>query len=157
MAPEEPLLGQLKEAEKKAYQELVKEVKPRPPVLRNALFAFGVGGAICAGGQLFSFLFQRWGLAAQEANTAALLVLVFLGAFLTGLGVYDCLVQFGGAGGIIPITGFANSIVSPAMEFRREGLVFGTCARMFTVAGPVLVYGFVTAVIIGLVFALASR
>lgn len=138
-----------KEAEQH-YQQLVKKVKPRPPVLRNALGAFAAGGLICTLGQAIAILFQKGGLSPPEATTATLVLLIFLGALLTGLGVYDRLTQIGGAGTIIPITGFSNSIVSPALEFKREGFVLGVGARMFTVAGPVLVYGFIASVLIGL-------
>lgn len=90
------------------------------------------------------------GLVEQDASAAVVMIMVFLGALLTGLGVYDNIVKVGGAGAIVPITGFANSIVAPALEFKREGFVYGVGARMFTIAGPVLVYGFLTSIIIGL-------
>jgi stage V sporulation protein AC len=88
----------------------------------------------------------------QDANTLVSITMVFLGAFLTGIGVYDDIGKFAGAGSIVPITGFANSIVSPAMEFKREGFVFGAAAKMFTIAGPVIVYGVSTSIIIGLIY-----
>ncbi|MGB9885909.1 MAG: stage V sporulation protein AC [Moorellales bacterium] len=133
-----------------SYQKLVGQVKPKPPVVRNALAAFLVGGSLCALAQLFTLMLLRAGLNAAEAAPVTAMVMVFLGAFLTGLGVYDNLAKWGGAGAMIPITGFANSIVAPAMEFRHEGFVFGVGARLFTVAGPVLVYGLVASVLVGL-------
>ncbi|MBC7346445.1 MAG: stage V sporulation protein AC [Clostridia bacterium] len=150
-----PLDDQLRQQQQQydqaAYQQLVNQVKPKPPVARNCLGAFLVGGAICTLGQAIVLFFMRSGLSLADAGTAAVMVMVFLGALLTGLGVYDNLAKIGGAGSIIPITGFANSIVSPALEFKREGFVFGMATRMFTVAGPVLVYGLVSAVLMGLI------
>ncbi|MDN5348330.1 MAG: stage sporulation protein [Clostridia bacterium] len=134
-----------------AYQKLVDQVKPKPKVLINALNAFWVGGSICALGQLIILGFRGAGLSLKDAGSATIIIMIFLGALLTGLGVYDRIGKFAGAGSIIPITGFANSIVAPAMEFKQEGFIFGVAARMFTVAGPVLVYGFVLSVIIGLI------
>jgi len=140
-----------KQADQEAYRWLVEQHKPKAPVKRNLLLAFLVGGTICAAGQVIMNYFQGAGLGAKEAAAATSLVMVFLGAFLTGLGVYDSIGKVGGAGSIVPITGFANSIVSSAMEFKREGYVYGLGARLFTVAGPVLVYGFIVSVLIGLV------
>lgn len=146
----EPQLKQ--QAQQQEYQQLLNGVRPRPPVLKNTILAFLVGGAICAIGQLFWLMFAWYGLNSKEAGTATLLVMIFLSAMLTGLGVYDVIGKFGGAGSIIPITGFANSIVAPAMEFKREGFVFGVGARIFTVAGPVLVHGFLVSTVIGLIY-----
>lgn len=140
------------EAEKWAYKKLVSRFQPRPPVVRNAFWAFVVGGLICVLGQVFINLYRQAGLAETEAATGASITLVFLSALLTGLGVYDQIGRFAGAGSIVPITGFANSIVAPALEFKREGLIFGVAARLFTYAGPVLVYGFVTSWLIGLAY-----
>lgn len=126
---------------------------PKSRVLWQCVKAFVVGGLICCLGQLIAD-FARSALLLTEVYVSAFtaIVLVFLAALLTGLGVYDKLGHFAGAGSIVPITGFANSIVSPAMEFRREGLVMGVGAKLFTVAGPVLVYGVSISVIIGLVY-----
>ena len=137
--------------EQQKYQELTKKHTPRPSLLKNGLGAFFVGGAICAFGQVLFNLFAAAGLVARDANSAVIMIMIFLGALLTGIGVYDSITKFGGAGAIIPITGFANSIVAPAMEFKQEGYVFGVGAKMFTVAGPVLVYGFLTSVLVGLI------
>ena len=116
------------------------------------LRSFWVGGVICVIGQMITDCFANlllWG--AQAASTAASICLIFLSALLTGIGVYDRIGKYAGAGSIVPITGFANSVVSPAMEFRREGLVMGVGAKMFTLAGPVLVYGICSSVIVGLI------
>lgn len=103
-------------------------------------------------GQIIINLFRLGGLTVSEASAAATAVLIFLGALLTGLGVYDDIAKFAGAGSIVPVTGFANSIVAPALEFKREGYILGVGARLFTVAGPVLVYGIVTSIIVGLLY-----
>lgn len=134
------------------YQALSKQISPRPTVIKNTIRAFFVGGFICMIGQIIINLFVLGGLKSPEASAAATAVLIFLGALLTGLGVYDDITRFAGAGSIVPVTGFANSIVAPALEFKREGYVLGVGARLFTVAGPVLVYGIVTSIIVGLLF-----
>ncbi|SMB98474.1 stage V sporulation protein AC [Thermanaeromonas toyohensis ToBE] len=152
----EQISQQRQEYEQQVYQKLVDQVKPKPKVLVNALNAFWVGGVICAIGQIITLAFRSGGLPPQDAANATTMVMVFLGAFLTGLGVYDQIGKFAGAGSIIPITGFANSIVSPALEFKREGFVFGVGARLFMVAGPVIIYGLVTSVIVGLIAYLTS-
>lgn len=138
------------------YRWRVQQKKPRPPVLRDTVLAFVVGGLICVLGQAVLSFFQSLGMSAKEAAGPTASVMVFLGAFFTGLGWYDELGKFAGAGSVVPITGFANSIVSPAMEFKREGFVLGVGARMFVVAGPVLVYGTVTAVVVGIIYWLTS-
>jgi len=139
------------QAEQQKYQQMVQSVKPKQTWLKNAIAAFVVGGAITAFAQVIQNILQAVGLAQKEAGTTTLVIMVFLGAFFTGLGIYDNLGKFAGAGSIVPITGFANSIVSPALEFKREGFVYGVAAKMFTIAGPVLVYGFLISVIIGLI------
>lgn len=138
------------EAIKKQYQKNVEQVTPKPPVLKNILWAFVVGGLICVIGQGFQDFYLSMELAKKDAAAATSITMVFLGAFLTGLGVYDEIGKRAGAGSIVPITGFANSIVACAMEFKREGFVFGVGAKMFVIAGPVIVYGLVTAFIVGL-------
>lgn len=136
----------------KEYHEIVEQIKPQPRILLNCLLAFIIGGLICVIGQVFLNYYSQIGLTDQEAGSATSATMVFLGAFLTGLGVYDTIGKYGGAGSIVPITGFANSIVAPAMEFKREGFVLGVGARMFIIAGPVLVYGFLASVIVGLIY-----
>ncbi|WP_406676248.1 stage V sporulation protein AC [Moorella sp. ACPs] len=137
--------------DQQAYQRLADSVKPRPRVIANALNAFWIGGTISALAQIITLIFTSAGLNPRDAASATVIVMVFLGAFLTGLGIYDEIGKVAGAGSIIPITGFANSIVAPAMEYKREGFVFGVAARMFNIAGPVLVYGFIVSVLIGLI------
>ena len=134
------------------YQKKVDTITPKPPILKNICWAFVVGGLICTFGQILTDYFSGLGFPKKEASAYATAILVFLGAFFTGLGIYDELGKRAGAGSIVPITGFANSIVAPAMEFKREGYVFGVGAKMFVIAGPVLVYGLVTAFIIGLIY-----
>lgn len=138
--------------EQQEYQKFVKKKLPSPPILKNCIMAFFVGGFICVIGQLVLNFFISRGLSLKEAGAHTSVVMVFLGAFLTGLGVYDRIGKIAGAGSIVPITGFANSIVSPAMEFKREGYVFGLAAKMFVVAGPVLVYGTVVSALVGLIY-----
>lgn len=142
--------------EQQDYQKFIKEKQPNPPYLRNIIMAFLVGGLICIIGQIILNFYISRGLTLKEASACTSATMVFLGAFLTGLGIYDKIGQRAGAGSIVPITGFANSIVSPAMEFKREGYVFGVAAKMFVVAGPVLVYGITTATIIGFIYYLIN-
>ena len=134
------------------YQNKVNTITPKPPIFKNICWAFVVGGFICTFGQFVTDYFIGLGFPHKEASAYATAVLVFLGAFFTGLGVYDELGKRAGAGSIVPITGFTNSIVAPAMEFKREGYVFGVGAKMFVIAGPVLVYGMITAFLIGLIY-----
>jgi stage V sporulation protein AC len=134
------------------YKTLTQKYTPKPTYAKNILRAFLVGGVICAIGQVAINLFSYIGLTRIEASNAATATMIFLGALLTGLGVYDEIGKFGGAGSIVPVTGFANSIVSPALEFKREGYVQGVGAKLFTVAGPVLVYGIAASIVIGVIF-----
>ncbi len=134
------------------YQTLTQQYTPKPTIVKNVVRAFIVGGIICSIGQLFINLFISLGLERVEAATAATATMIFLGALLTGLGIYDEIGKFGGAGSIVPVTGFANSIVAPAMEFRREGYVMGVGAKLFTVAGPVLVYGITASILVGFAY-----
>lgn len=136
----------------KWYEQKYNQAKPKPPLVKNMIWAFVVGGAICTLGQLVMNYFLDMGLSKKEALGPTSAVMVFLGALFTGLGVYDELGRRAGAGSIVPITGFANSIVAPAMEFKREGFVFGIAAKMFVIAGPVIVYGVATAVVVGLIY-----
>ena len=135
-----------------SYKTLVHQITPKPTILKNMLRAFIVGGVICAIGQVIINLFVLGGLTGIEASTAATATMIFLGALLTGLGIYDEIGKFAGAGSIVPVTGFANSIVAPAMEFKREGYVLGVGAKLFTVAGPVLVYGITTSIVVGIAY-----
>ena len=142
---------------KEEYREYAKRRAPRSHVRRNALRAFLMGGAICCLGQLLIDLYTGFGLEKDAAGTASSITLVLLAALLTGLGVYDELAKLGGAGTLVPITGFANAVAAPALEFKTEGLVAGTGARMFVIAGPVLVYGVGSSVLYGLLLVLLGQ
>lgn len=134
------------------YAELVKSLAPKSDLNRGMLRAFWVGGLICCMGQAIQdVLGHVFGWGAVSASTASSILLIFISALLTGIGVYDRIGKYAGAGSIVPITGFANSVVSPAMEFRREGLVMGVGAKLFTLAGPVLTYGVSASIIAGLI------
>lgn len=134
------------------YAQLVERLSPKSEIGKGLVRSFWVGGVICMIGQgitdIFAYGFE-WG--AQASSTATSITLIFLSALLTGVGVYDRIGKYAGAGSIVPITGFANSVVAPAMEFRREGLVMGVGAKLFTLAGPVLVYGISSSIIVGLI------
>ena len=121
---------------------------------KNLVWAFLVGGTICTIGQGLSNLYQSWGLDKDQAGTAVSVTLIFAAALLTGLGCFDKLAKRAGAGTLVPITGFANAMVSPALEFKSEGLITGTAAKLFVVAGPVLVFGISASVIYGLILLL---
>jgi stage V sporulation protein AC len=145
----------LKTAQQEEYHHLVNSVKPKPPILKNCLWAFVVGGLICVIGQLILNYLIFLGTNKEDAGSLTAIIMIFLGALFTGIGVYDDLGQKAGAGSIVPITGFANAIVASAMEFKREGYIFGVGARIFSIAGPTLVFGFVASVLIGLIKFLA--
>ena len=134
----------------KEYDALVRQLSPRSPIYKDTALAFAVGGGICTLGQLIGRLWEQLGLTAQEAGTATAVTLVFLSVVLTSLGLYHRLARYAGAGTLVPITGFANAVASPAIDFRAEGLVMGTAVKMFTVAGPVIVYGTAASVVYGL-------
>lgn len=133
------------------YQQYVKQKAPKSPLLKDTVLAFVVGGAICVVGQLILNGWTAAGLEEKTAGTATSRTLVFLSALLTGLNLYNKLARFGGAGTLVPITGFANAVVSAAIEFKAEGRVPGTGAKMFLIAGPVIVYGTLAAVVYGAV------
>ena len=134
------------------YGKLVKELSPNSPSLKNCIFAFLIGGAICTIGQVFSNLYTYLGLEQTDAGTATSMTMVAISAILTGFSLYDNIAKHAGAGTLVPITGFANAMVSPALEFKSEGFITGMAARMFTVAGPVIVFGTVASVIYGLFY-----
>lgn len=135
----------------KEYQKLVKQKRPRVPVVRNFIVAFVVGGLICVVGQFIMNYFIRQGLSQQEAVAPTLAAMIFLGALFTGLRIYDELGEFAGAGAAVPITGFSNTVVSAAMDFKREGFVLGMGSKMFLIAGPVLVFGILTGFAVALI------
>ena len=136
------------------YREYSKRHAPRTHVVKNIINAFWVGGLICCIGQLFFSIYSAAGLDQQAAGTAESITLVLIGAALTGLGLYDDIAKIAGAGTLVPITGFANSVVAPALEFKTEGFITGTAAKMFVIAGPVIVYGISASVIYGLALVL---
>lgn len=136
----------------KRYGELVKELSPKSPVWKDCVFAFVSGGLICVLGQVLINWYGRLGLDKQSASGAASMSLVCLAALLTGLGVFDDIAKHTGAGTLVPITGFANSVAAPAVEFQTEGMILGTAAKMFTIAGPVIVYGVSASVVYGVIY-----
>lgn len=136
---------------KKQYAQMTKSQSPDSPFLKNCIWAFVTGGAICTIGQILINVYQAFGMKELDASNAATVTLIFLGAFLTGLHVYDKLAKHAGAGSLVPITGFANAMVSPALEFKSEGFVLGLGAKIFTIAGPVLVYGITASILYGFV------
>lgn len=142
---------------KQEYQKYIKDKVPKPTYLRNLIFAFLVGGLICTFGEIINNYLANLGLNEESIATGTSIAMVFLGSLLTGLGIYDRIGKIGGAGASIPITGFANSIVAPAMEFKREGFIFGVAAKMFIIAGPVLVYGIGGSVLVGILKILLKR
>ena len=141
----------------KDYQALTEELAPKSPMGKDCFNAFWIGGLICALGQFFLNLYKNIGLDQELAGTAASMTLVALSALLTGLSLYDNIAKYAGAGTLVPITGFANSISAPAVEFKTEGMILGTAAKMFTIAGPVIVYGVSASVIYGLIYWISTQ
>ena len=137
---------------KKAYQEYVDKKTPNSPILKNCFNAFWVGGLICTIGQIILNICKERGFDTQASGTIVSILLIGIAAFLTGLNLFNKIGKFAGAGSLIPITGFANSIVSPAMEYKSEGYVMGGGGKMFTVAGPVLVFGISASIIVGIIY-----
>lgn len=138
------------------YGKLVRRSSKKSPLVKDTALAFAVGGAICVVGQLITNGWSAAGLNEEDAGTAASCSLVLLSALLTGLNLYNKIAKFGGAGTLVPITGFANAVVSPAIDFKSEGFVTGMAAKMFLVAGPVIVFGTVASVLYGVVLMLLS-
>ena len=136
----------------KQYQQRVQELSPKSPMGMDCLNAFLIGGAICLIGQIFMNLYSSLDLSKEAAGTATSITLVSLSALLTGLSLYDNLAKYGGAGTLVPITGFANAIAAPAVEFKTEGFILGVGAKIFTIAGPVIVYGLAASSVYGLVY-----
>lgn len=136
----------------KQYANLVKKLSPKSPIGRDCFNAFWIGGLICTIGQLFLNFYTNLGLEKDAAGTACSMSLVALSALLTGLSVYDDIAKHAGAGTLVPITGFANAIAAPAVEFQTEGFILGVGARMFTIAGPVIVYGVCASVVYGFLY-----
>ena len=136
------------------YNQYVSDKADPSPLWKDCLWAFCVGGAICAGGQGLLALYQSWGASKEDASSWVSISLIFLASLLTGLGVFDNIAKHAGAGTLVPITGFANAVVSPAIDFKSEGFVTGMAAKMFTVAGPVIVFGTVASVLYGIILKL---
>lgn len=136
----------------KEYGELVKKLSPKSPIWKDCLCAFVIGGLICTLGQVFMNVYEALGLNKTDTGTATCISLIFLSALLTGLSLYDNIAKFAGAGTLVPITGFANAITAPAVEFKTEGFILGVGAKMFTIAGPVILYGISAGVVYGLIY-----
>ena len=141
-----------KQMNKKAYGEYVKASMPKSPLLKDCAFAFLVGGLICSLAESLLHLYLYWKIPEETAKTLVPVTLVFVSALLTGLGVFDDIAKFAGAGTLVPITGFANAVAAPAIENKSEGLIMGVGAKMFTIAGPVIVYGTLCSVVYGVIY-----
>ena len=137
---------------KKTYKEYVNKKSPNSPILKNCFNAYWVGGLICTIGQIIMNIRKERGFDQTTSGTIVSIILIAISAFLTGLNIFNKIGKFAGAGSLVPITGFANSIVSPAMEYKSEGYVMGVGGKMFTVAGPVLVFGISTSIAVGLIY-----
>ena len=140
----------------KEYDALVRQLSPRSPIGKDTALAFVIGGAICTVGQLISAGWQSLGLTQADASAATSVTLVFLSVLATSLGLYHRLARYAGAGTLVPITGFANTVASPAIDFRAEGVITGTAVKMFTVAGPVIVFGTAASVVYGVILCLLA-
>jgi stage V sporulation protein AC len=136
----------------KEYEKLSASLAPKSPIWKDCFHAFWIGGLICVLGQIAINIYLSFGLEKQDASTAASMSLVALSALLTGLSLYDDIAKHAGAGTLVPITGFANAVSAPAVEFKTEGMILGTAAKMFTIAGPVIVYGISAGVVYGLIY-----
>ena len=137
---------------KQTYQKYVNKKSPNSPILKNCFNAFWVGGLICTVGQIIMNICTERGLSSDLSGTIVSIILIGISAFLTGLNIFNKIGKFAGAGSLVPITGFANSIVSPAMEYKSEGYVMGVGSKMFTVAGPVLVFGISASIVVGIFY-----
>lgn len=141
----------------KQYDEMVKKASPNSPIVLDCIKAFLIGGAICCFGQLLFYIFRKSGMSLDESRSLVSIALIIITAILTGIGVFDKIAKHAGAGTIVPITGFANSVVSPAMEFKSEGFIMGTGASIFKVAGPVILYGTTAASLYGLIYFIVEK
>ena len=138
--------------DKKKYNEMTKKASPPSPKLKDFVWAYIVGGAICVIGQLLNELYAAFDLPEKVVKMAVPVSIIFLAALLTGLGLFDKIARRAGAGTLVPITGFANAVVSPAIEFKNEGYILGVGAKIFTIAGPVIMYGTVASVVYGVIY-----
>lgn len=141
----------------KQYGEMVKKASPGSPMLIDCIKAFLIGGAICCFGQLLFYIYSKSGMSTDESRMLVSVTLIVLTAILTGIGVFDKIAKHAGAGTIVPITGFANSVVSPALEFKSEGFIMGTGASIFKIAGPVILYGTTAASLYGLIYFIVEK
>lgn len=141
----------------KKYDEMVKKASPSSPVFKNCLWAFGVGGAICCLGEVLFKLYGMFGMNTVETRTMVSVTLIVIAAILTGIGIFDKIAKHAGAGTVVPITGFANSVVAPALEHKSEGFVMGTGANIFKVSGPVIAYGILSSTVFGLVYYIVQK
>lgn len=140
------------------YGNLTKKIAPKSPIFKDTLFAFLTGGTICTIGQiLYSVYYDILKLTVSDSKTYVSITLIFISALFTGLGIYDKIAKFGGAGTLVPITGFANAMVSPALEFKTEGYVLGLGTKIFAIAGPVIVYGTTASVIYGIIYYIITK
>ncbi|MCL2753423.1 MAG: stage V sporulation protein AC [Defluviitaleaceae bacterium] len=142
---------------KQEYDNMVKKASPNSKIFPNCLKAFFVGGLICVFGQSLHDFFEHIGVAKDNVGAWVAITLIFIAILLTGLGVFDNIVSFAGAGAAVPITGFANAMAAPAIEFKKEGYIFGVGAKMFVIAGPVIVYGTVASMIVGAVHYIVQK
>ncbi|OON90273.1 MAG: stage V sporulation protein AC [Candidatus Epulonipiscium fishelsonii] len=140
------------ESLREEYPNIVETHSPKNKVFKNSFRAFWVGGCICTIGQILNNVFLYYGLAQAEATSATTTVLIMAASILTGLNIFDKIGKYAGAGSSIPITGFANSMVSAAMEYKKEGFIYGMGAKLFTISGPVIVFGTISSVIIGIIY-----
>ena len=145
-----------KDITKKQYSNMVKKASPASPTITNCLKAFLVGGIICTIGQLITNCCRIFGLSIEQSGNFTSIILVIAASVLTGLGLYSKLGKFAGAGSIVPITGFSNSVTAPAIEFKKEGFILGLGAKIFIVAGPVILYGVLTSIVVGIVYYILS-
>lgn len=137
---------------KQQYDKMTKKASPPSPVFKNCLNAFWIGGLVCSIGEGFKFLYQSLEFNEDETKAAVSVTLIVITAILTGIGIFDKIAKVAGAGTIVPITGFANSVVSPAMEFKTEGSILGTAANIFKLAGPVILYSTLAAFVYGIIY-----
>jgi len=148
----EVLRQQDKNLRNEKYNQYVKQITPKQSWMINSIKAFLVGGIICTIGQCFTQIYKSWGAEKELAQSYATLSLVFLAILFTGLGIYQKIAKFGGAGTIVPITGFSNSVAAPAVEYKKEGQVFGIGCKIFIIAGPVILYGIFSSWVLGIIY-----
>lgn len=142
---------------KNFFEVYTTELEPKPNYLKRIILAFIIGGALCTLGEFFFRLYENLGFEEMQYKALGSITMIFIGAFLTGIGVYDRIGNIAGAGSIVPITGFANAMSSPSIEFKKEGVVFGSCVKMFTIAGSVIVFGVSSSVLVGIIHFLYKK